>query len=141
MLVHSTWPCRTRQMETPLIRTHENLQTMMVSPLPPMEALDLAEFDLIDLQAVSSATTIQDEKLKTTITTETSPSSTTSSDSSLPKPEDGFRFSDLDLVSEARTILHLSSVCGCVSSLSLFSISELPSSEIFVEMIKPVSTR
>ena len=104
-------------METPLIRTHENLQTMMVSPLPPMEALDLAEFDLIDLQAVSSATTVQDEKLKTTIPTETSPSSTTSSDSSLPKPEDGFRFSDLDLVSEARTILHLSYVCGCCSSL------------------------
>ncbi len=94
---------------------------MMVSPLPPMEALDLAEFDLIDLQAVSSATTVQDEKLKTTTTTTTtetpSPSSTTSSDSSLPKPEDGFRFSDLDLVSEARTILHLSYVCGCCSSL------------------------
>jgi hypothetical protein len=99
-------------METPLIRTHEK-QTMMVSPLPPMEALDLAEFDLIDLQAVSSATTIQDEKLKTTITTETPSPSTTSTDSSLPKPEDGFRFSDLDLVSEARTILHLSYVCPC----------------------------
>jgi hypothetical protein len=100
-------------METPLIRTHENLQTM-ASPLPPMEALDLAEFDLIDLQAVSSATTVQDEKLKTT-----EPSSTASIDSSLPKPEDGFRFSDLDLVSEARTILHLSSVRSCVSSLSV----------------------
>lgn len=81
----------------------------MASPLPPMEALDLAEFDLIDLQAVSSATTVQDEKLKTT-----EPSSTASIDSSLPKPEDGFRFSDLDLVSEALVLTSYARFKGLV---------------------------
>jgi hypothetical protein len=87
-------------METPIIRTREELQMLTApSPLPPMETLDLAEFDLIDLQAMTEAV-VHDGKLKATATS----TSTETSSSSLPKPEDGsFRFSDLDLVSEART--------------------------------------
>lgn len=85
-------------MATPRVQHAGHLLGNMASasPLPPMEVLDLNDLgDLGDLPKPPPST---GSDSAVPVRPPSSPS--------LPRPEaDGFRFSDLDLVSEARTTL------------------------------------